>query len=197
MCLLAIARCRAGFIADCRGISAVEFAMLLPVILTLYLGTVEASQGIAADRKVELTAHALADLSSQYTDITNAEMTNILNAGSAIIAPYAAANLKEVVSEIAIDAQGIGHGGVERHAQRHGARGRHDRQRAGLACDAKYLSGAGPGPIQLQSDLRLRDEQHFDLERSKFHAAAGIGLDRAHGADREIVRISAMKSTIA
>ena len=104
--LAAIARCRAGFIADCRGISAVEFAMLLPVILTLYLGTVEASQGIAADRKVELTAHALADLSSQYTDITNAEMTNILNAGSAIIAPYAAANLKEVVSEIAIDAQG-------------------------------------------------------------------------------------------
>ncbi len=104
--LAAIARCRAGLIADCRGISAVEFAMLLPVILTLYLGTVEASQGIAADRKVELTAHTLADLSSQYTDITNAEMTNILNAGSAIIAPYAAANLKEVVSEIAIDAQG-------------------------------------------------------------------------------------------
>jgi Flp pilus assembly protein TadG len=104
--LAAIARCRRRFIADCRGISAVEFAMLLPVILTLYLGTVEASQGIAADRKVELTAHTLADLSSQYTDITDAEMTNILNAGSAIIAPYAAANLKEVVSEIAIDAQG-------------------------------------------------------------------------------------------
>ncbi len=53
-----------------------------------------------------MTAHTLADLSSQYTDITNAEMTNILNAGSAIIAPYAAANLKEVVSEIAINAQG-------------------------------------------------------------------------------------------
>jgi Flp pilus assembly protein TadG len=104
--LAAIARCRRRFFADCRGISAVEFAMLLPVILTLYLGTVEASQGIAADRKVELTAHTLADLSSQYTDITDAEMTNILNAGSAIIAPYAAANLKEVVSEIAIDAQG-------------------------------------------------------------------------------------------
>ncbi len=104
--LAAIARSYSRLTGDCRGVSAVEFAMLLPVMLTLFLGSVEASQGIAADRKVELTAHTLADLSSQYTDITNAEMTNILNAGSAIIAPYAAANLKEVVSEIAIDAQG-------------------------------------------------------------------------------------------
>jgi len=105
--LAGIARCRTRFAGDCRGISAVEFAMLFPVMLTLFLGSVEASQGIAADRKVELTAHALADLASQYTDITNAEMANILNAGSAIIAPYSAANLKEVVSEISINAQGI------------------------------------------------------------------------------------------
>jgi len=101
-----IARSNARFAGDCRGISAVEFAMLLPVMLTLFLGSVEASQGIATDRKVELTAHTLADLSSQYTDITNADMANILNAGSAIIAPYSAANLKEVISEISINAQG-------------------------------------------------------------------------------------------
>ena len=82
--------------------------MLLPLMMTLYLGSVEVSQGIAADRKVELTAHALADLSSQYTDITNADMSNILNAGSAIIAPYPTANLQEVVSEISINAQGAG-----------------------------------------------------------------------------------------
>ena len=68
--------------------------MLLPVMMTLYLGSVEASQGIATNRKVELTAHTLADLASQYTDITNADMSNILNAGPAIIAPYSAANLQ-------------------------------------------------------------------------------------------------------
>jgi Flp pilus assembly protein TadG len=94
------------FIRDRRGVTAVEFAMLLPVMITLYLGSAETSQGLAANRKVTLTAHALADLSSQYTDITNADMTNILNAGSAIIAPYSASNLQEVVSELAIDSQG-------------------------------------------------------------------------------------------
>jgi Flp pilus assembly protein TadG len=96
----------ARFIGDRRGVSAVEFAILLPVMMTLYLGSVEGSQGIAAQRKVTLIAHALADLATQYTDITNADMSNVLAAGSAIIAPYSAANLKEVVSELSIDASG-------------------------------------------------------------------------------------------
>jgi Flp pilus assembly protein TadG len=102
-----IAKAIARFLGERRGVSAVEFAMLLPVMMTLYLGSVEASQGIAADRKVALTAHALADLATQYTDITNADMTNILAAGSAIIAPYSATGLQEVVSELSINAQGV------------------------------------------------------------------------------------------
>ena len=106
--IIKAASCRlANFAGECRGVSAVEFALLLPIMMTLYLGCVEASQGIAAHRKVTITSRTLADLSSQYTDITNAEMTNILTAGSAIIAPYAAANLVEVVSEISVNAQGL------------------------------------------------------------------------------------------
>ena len=103
---MSIAKTIARFLGERRGVSAVEFAILLPVMMTLYLGGVEASQGIAAQRKVDLTAHALADLATQYTDITNADMSNILAAGSAIIAPYSAANLQEVVSELSINAQG-------------------------------------------------------------------------------------------
>jgi Flp pilus assembly protein TadG len=102
----AIAKTIARFAGERRGVAAIEFAMLLPVMMTLYLGSVEASQGIATQRKVTLTAHALADLASQYTDITNADMSNILAAGPAIIAPYATTSLQEVVSEIAINAQG-------------------------------------------------------------------------------------------
>src|SRR5436189_1298081 len=58
---LQIARLR----RDQAGVSAVEFAMLLPLMLTLYLGAVEISQGVAIDRKVTLTAHTVADLASQ------------------------------------------------------------------------------------------------------------------------------------
>ena len=135
--------------------SAVEFALLLPVMMTLYLGSVEASQGIATNRKVTLTAHALADLASQYTDITNADMSNILAAGSAIIAPYSASNLQEVVSELSINAQGQASvvwsdtlNGTALHR-------RPGRQRPGIARRAEHLFAARRGPVQLQADLRL------------------------------------------
>ncbi len=98
----------ARFVKDRRAVSAVEFAILLPLMLALYLGAAEVTQGIAVKRKVTLTARAVADLSSQYTAIDAADMSNILNAASAIIAPYAAANLQATVSEISINGQGQG-----------------------------------------------------------------------------------------
>jgi Flp pilus assembly protein TadG len=94
------------FTADERGVSAVEFAMLLPLMLTLYLGTVEVSQGIGADRKVTLTARTVGDLVSQTTSINNAEMSNSLNAAAAVMAPFPSSNLAVTVSSVSIDANG-------------------------------------------------------------------------------------------
>lgn len=94
------------FRSENRAVAAVEFAMLLPVLVSLYLGCVELSRGIAADRKVTLVAHTLADLSTQFTNIADSDMSNILNASAAIMAPYAVSNLQAVVSELSINAQG-------------------------------------------------------------------------------------------
>jgi Flp pilus assembly protein TadG len=94
------------FAKERRGIAAVEFAMLLPMMMTLFLGSVEITTGVAIQRKVTLTARAVADLSSQFTAIADSDMTNILNASSDIIAPYASAQLASVVSELSINAQG-------------------------------------------------------------------------------------------
>ncbi len=96
----------ARFAGDQRGASAVEFAMLLPLMLTLYLGTVEVSQGVGIDRKVTLTTRTAADLAAQVSSINNAGMTNLLNATSAVIAPYDPSKLKVTVSLVTIDANG-------------------------------------------------------------------------------------------
>ncbi|HTP91324.1 MAG TPA: TadE/TadG family type IV pilus assembly protein [Xanthobacteraceae bacterium] len=96
----------ARFNAERRGVAALEFAILLPLMLTLYLGGSDLSTGVSTQRKVNLTASALADLASQFTNIHNADMTNILNAASDIIAPYPANYLAATVSELAIDANG-------------------------------------------------------------------------------------------
>ena len=92
---------------DQRGVSAVEFAMLLPLMITLYLGTVEVSQGVGIDRKVTLTTRTVADLASQVLTINNADMANLLNASSAVILPYDTTQLKVTVSEVTIDANGV------------------------------------------------------------------------------------------
>jgi Flp pilus assembly protein TadG len=91
------------FAGDRRGVSAVEFALLAPIMISLYLGLVEISDGIGADRKVSLTAATLANLTAQATTITTSEMNNILDASSAIVAPYSASNLKLTVSCLNID----------------------------------------------------------------------------------------------
>lgn len=94
------------FARDDRGVSAVEFAMLLPLMVTLYLGSVEVSQGIAADRKVTMTARAVADLVSQVSSINNAGMQNVLAAASSVMTPYDVSKAKVTVSLITIDANG-------------------------------------------------------------------------------------------
>jgi Flp pilus assembly protein TadG len=94
-------------ISDPRGVSAVEFAMLLPLMLTLYLGGVEISQGVGIDRKVTLTTRTIADLASQVASINNASMTNMLNATTAVMSPYPTSQLKVTVSSVTIDANGV------------------------------------------------------------------------------------------
>lgn len=89
---------------DERGVSAVEFALLAPLMIGLYLGCAEISDGVAADRKVSLTAAAVANLTSQVSNISTSDMSNILDASSAIIVPYSAAKLKITVSCLNIDA---------------------------------------------------------------------------------------------
>jgi Flp pilus assembly protein TadG len=96
----------ASFRKDERGVSAVEFAMLLPLMVTLYLGSVEISQGVGIDRKVTLTTRTVADLASQVSSISNADMANMLTATAAVIAPYDQTKLKVTVSAVTIDSNG-------------------------------------------------------------------------------------------
>jgi Flp pilus assembly protein TadG len=94
------------FCADARGSSAVEFAVILPMMLVLFFGTVELSNGVAADRKVTLTARTLSDLTSQATQVSDTDISNAFTASTAIMAPYPSGPIKAIISEIAIDATG-------------------------------------------------------------------------------------------
>jgi Flp pilus assembly protein TadG len=92
------------FTKDERGVSAIEFAMVLPLLVTLYLGGVEVSQAVAIQRKVTLTARTVADLVSRVSSINKAGTTAVLDASTAVLAPFPVDKAGVTVSLINIDA---------------------------------------------------------------------------------------------
>ncbi len=92
--------------ADSAGVAAVEFALLLPLMLTLYFGSVEFGDALTIDRKVTHVTSSLADLVTQAKTISNTDMQNILDATASIITPYDDDLLRIVVSGVSIDQNG-------------------------------------------------------------------------------------------
>lgn len=103
-------------LADCRGIAATEFAVIVPIMLVLFFGTVEFSTGVAVDRKVTIIARTLADLTSQApltppsstaATINDASLQNFFTAGIKILTPYDPTPAKATVSEIYVDSSQV------------------------------------------------------------------------------------------
>jgi Flp pilus assembly protein TadG len=93
---------------DCRGVAATEFAMIVPIMLVLFFGTVELSSAIAIKRKLTLVARAASDLTSQSLDsVKTTDMQNVFAASGAILSPFSLTPLTATVSEVFIDKNSI------------------------------------------------------------------------------------------
>lgn len=95
--------CRHQFSAllrDAKGLAAVEFAMILPVMLVMFMGTIEVTNLLTADRRAQSVASTLCDLVARDDSITNAEMTDIFAAGTAVMAGFPAGAPQMVVTSI-------------------------------------------------------------------------------------------------
>jgi Flp pilus assembly protein TadG len=114
-------RSRPAFLGDARGIAAVEFALILPAMLLIYLALVELSRGVRAARQVDLAAHVVADLTGQLQHdapaghnrgsnpgqaaINDSNLEAIFAAGKAMLAPFDPASLMITISEVNISLQ--------------------------------------------------------------------------------------------
>jgi Flp pilus assembly protein TadG len=91
------------FAAACDGIMAVEFALIAPIMIAMYFGVTELSDGYTAKGKVTVVASTAADLTAQDAAICNAEMNDIFAALGAIMFPYPTNNMQITISSL-IDA---------------------------------------------------------------------------------------------
>jgi Flp pilus assembly protein TadG len=103
-------------LADCRGIAATEFAVIVPIMLVMFFGTVEFSSGVAVDRKVTIIARTLSDLTSQApltapnstsSTVNDAYLQNVFTASKNILTPYDPTPAKATVSEIYVDSSQV------------------------------------------------------------------------------------------
>jgi Flp pilus assembly protein TadG len=96
----------ARFVASTRAVAAVEFAVIVPVLLLLFLGTFDAGRAIAIYSKARSATYTLDAITNQYTTIHDADMQQILGATAVVLSPYPSAPVVVVISEISIDGTG-------------------------------------------------------------------------------------------
>jgi Flp pilus assembly protein TadG len=85
------------------GFAAVEFALIVPIMLVLLFGTVEVSNGVAVYRKVTLMAHTLSDLTSQSVSVQDSDLTNFFAASTGVMTPYSTTLISQTITEIWIN----------------------------------------------------------------------------------------------
>ena len=91
------------FLVSTRGVVAIEFAAILPVLLVMLLATFDGGNAIAVYMKVRSATYVLASVTNQYSTampIQSANMTGIMNATTAVLAPYSSTPLAAVISEL-------------------------------------------------------------------------------------------------
>jgi Flp pilus assembly protein TadG len=85
------------------GVAAVEFAMIIPIMAALLIGTNEFAAGVAVDRKVTIMARTLSDLTSQNISVTDTQLTNFFSASKAVMTPYPSTPVEGTITELYIN----------------------------------------------------------------------------------------------
>lgn len=88
---------------DRRGISAIEFSLLFPIIAALLAGTVDFGQALMVDRKMNQVVATTSDMIAQNSSWTTTGADNILSGAATILQPFNTSKLTLLVAVINID----------------------------------------------------------------------------------------------
>ncbi|AVH40186.1 pilus assembly protein [Agrobacterium tumefaciens] len=93
------------FAKDRRGVGAVEFAILFPILLALYLTSFELTIGYNTYKRASTAAASINDLISKTGSVDKTYLAGMQDVGAAVFAPYSTKGLQLKISGIKIDAQ--------------------------------------------------------------------------------------------
>ena len=93
---------------DNSGIAVVEFAFVATIMIFMYLGSTQLSDAINANRRITITARALADLASRTPsdvgsrigELKESQLSTIIAASGQVLHPYDLENAQIRISEV-------------------------------------------------------------------------------------------------
>lgn len=92
-----------------EAVAAVEFALIVPFLITLYFGSIEAAALFTVDKRLSSISSTIGDLVAQWdpsdgdlTTGTGGTLTDYLNASTGIMTPYSTTGLKIVVTLVQV-----------------------------------------------------------------------------------------------
>ena len=91
---------------DRRGVSAIEFALIAPILILLYVGVAEIGNALTIFRRTSTVAMTASDLTAQVKKVSTNDLKDIVAASSSILAPYGSTSptpLKIVISSVVAD----------------------------------------------------------------------------------------------
>ncbi|WP_417409111.1 TadE/TadG family type IV pilus assembly protein [Hoeflea sp.] len=91
---------------DRSGVGAVEFALIAPVLIMLYMGSLEISVAMSVNKKLARAASTVADLVTQDSSVDKTFLASMVNVAQSVMTPFPADGVKLKITGIEINASG-------------------------------------------------------------------------------------------
>lgn len=96
------------FRGDRSGVGAVEFALIAPVLIILYMGSLEISVAMSVNKKLARAASTVADLLTQDSTVDKNLLKSMVNVAQSVMTPFPADGVKMKITGISVNSSGVG-----------------------------------------------------------------------------------------
>jgi len=94
------------WLKDRSGASAIEFAFLMPILISVYLSSFEITNAYTVAAKVMKAASTVADVVAREDAVTKSKLSDMIEAAEATVAPSSTTGMGLKVTGITIDSAG-------------------------------------------------------------------------------------------
>ncbi|OHV79117.1 TadE/TadG family type IV pilus assembly protein [Rhizobium sp. LCM 4573] len=92
-----------ALVADRRGMGAVEFALIAPLLLMLYITVFELTVGFSVSKRVSRAATSVADLVTQQATVNKPYLNTMLDVAGGLFVPYGTSGIAMKITGVKVD----------------------------------------------------------------------------------------------